>query len=825
MDLAQAIAAWTLTALALAAVTAIVARRWRHASQPPDEVAELRRRCAALEAEIARQSATEQSLQHSVEKYRALVEHANDVVLIAQDGVMKFANPRTESVLGYRHEELVSMPFTDLIVPEDRAMVLDRYLRRLQGEDVPSRYKFRILARGGEPSWVEINTLVVQWEGRPGSLCFLRDVNDQVRAEEQIREAQAAAEEANRAKSRFLANMSHELRTPMNGVIGLTELTLSTPLAAEQRSYLDGVLESAEFMLSLINSILDFSKIEADKITLSAAEFRLRGELSDTIKIVALRAAEKGLELACDVRPDVPDYLMGDAARLRQVLFNLVGNAIKFTEQGEVSLTVERDASVAAAAGSVALRFTVRDTGIGIPAEKQRLIFEAFQQADDSITRQYGGTGLGLAIGRQLVELMGGKLTVESQPARGSQFAFTVPFTLARAAEEDDSHPEVRGLRALVVDGHPATRQAIVDMLLAWRIDATGVDFASEAGDKTFDLVIADSRAADIPSAAPLVVVVARPRPGETRHEAAPAGAVLVTRPVTPSDLLEAVLRARAGSVAGHSAAPSPNTVAMAATPLRVLLVEDNAINQRVAISWLEKRGHRVALATGGQQAIDMLAGAPFDAVLMDLEMPGMGGVEATARIRAAEADGGGRIPIIAMTAHALPGDRERCLAAGMDDYLSKPVRPAELFATVERCGAPDAENRAAPRQAAGARQHAADCLFDRDAALESVGGDAALLSEIIDIFLADCPRWLRDLEAAIGEDRGDEARRLAHSLKNSAGYFGASAIRQQAFALEEAARDGRLVEAREMLAALHVDLERLLPELAACRDDLACRE
>jgi PAS domain S-box-containing protein len=851
----EAFAGSVVTLAVLGGAMALVSHRRRVGAGParpprpasPEQTAELEREKVRLELDLERHKQIEEALRHSEAKYRDLIEHANDVILIAQDGVMKFANPRTHTLLGYKSEDLANIPFSDLIHAEDRNLVLERYMRRLRGEDVPARYNFRVVGRDGRIFWVEINSVIVDWEGRPATLCFLRDVTDQIRAAEQIREAKQAAEEANRAKSRFLANMSHELRTPMNGIIGLTELALAGPLDEESRRHLEGVLESAEFMLSLINTILDFSKIEASKLTLSPLEFRLRGEVSDTIKIVALRAAEKGLRLACHIRPNVPDYLVGDASRLRQVLFNLVGNAIKFTEQGEVVLLVEvvnRDAQ------RIELRFTVCDTGIGIPLEKRQLIFEPFQQADDSISRQYGGTGLGLAICRQLIQMMGGELQVESEVGRGSRFHFMVPFQIPQNRQTVHlAPPELRGATILVVDEHASTREAICDMLLAWELNPTPASRADEGVERLqnrcrdgnpFALALVDDEveAGRVPlvlervrKASPttrLIAVERRSKMGGLLQRSAHHRRLLsarVAKPVIPSELFEAVLRAMDRSVAQPSQA-EPLSIAPATESLRVLLVEDNAINQRVAINWLEKRGHQVTLATNGEAALARLDGEAFDVILMDLEMPGLGGTETTARIRQREAVHGGHIPIVAMTAHALEGDRERCLAVGMDDYLAKPIRAAELFRVVERFGRQgslagvDEISGTIAREPNARPPDGQQPPFDQRNALEAVGNDPMLLRELIDIFLADSPKWLRDLDSALGDHRAEDARRVAHSLKNSAGYFAAQGVRGLAFDLERAAGSGDLAKAARIMGELSAEVNRLNQGLAAFRHE-----
>lgn len=525
-----------------------------------------------------------------------------------------------------------------------------------------------------------------------------------VRSEAELRAAKDKAEEATRAKSQFLANMSHEIRTPMNGVIGAAELLRDTTLTASQREYLYMVTQSAEALLHLINDILDFSKIEAGRLELEQVSFNLRDELADTLQSFAARATEKGIELACHVGLDVPDALEGDPHRLRQVIINLVGNALRFTDQGEVVVDIAVDGIEDQ---DVWLRLAVSDTGPGIPADKQQLIFEAFAQADTSFTRRYGGTGLGLTIASQLVQLMGGQLQLESTTGRGSVFHFTLPFTLSQVEPTGlpVEQPTLRGLPVLVVDDNDTNRRILDEMIRGWGLKPQTVDsgpkalaaLRNAAGiGRPFRLVLLDMMMPDMDGFAvareiargseaerPAVIMLSSAHKDEmARRKQAVGISSFLLKPVRQSELLEAIFAVLKVTVADEASAPAPAPDHR--TPLHVLLAEDNAVNQRLALRLLEKRGHRVKIVGNGALAIEALANDSFDVVLMDVQMPEMDGFQATAAIREQERATGKHMPVIAMTAHAMRGDRERCLAAGMDDYISKPLRAEDFYQVVE---------------------------------------------------------------------------------------------------------------------------------------------
>jgi PAS domain S-box-containing protein len=656
-------------------------------------------------------------LRETEQFFRSVLELAPDGMMVVDaQGVIQLANAQCEKLFSYPRSELIGQK-VEMLVPveaRDGHEALRRgFVSNPTGRPMGSGGELRGLRKDGSQFPIEIglSPLPPRLGEESRIAVSIRDITERREQEAALRAEKLKAEEATKAKSAFLANMSHEIRTPMNGIMGMTELALDTDLTAEQRDYLNTVKSSADALLSLLNDILDFSKIEAGRIELDPIEFLLRDSISDTLNPLALRASSKGLELAYDVDPAVPDALIGDVYRLRQVLVNLIGNAIKFTERGEVVVAVKL---IERKGDDLTLNFAVRDTGIGIAPDAAARLFRPFEQAESSTTRKYGGTGLGLAISRQLVELMGGQIKLDSIHGQGSTFSFTVNLkagTERPSTPVDDAAKLFKGKTALVVDDNATNRRILTGMLDHWGLRSVAADSAAaalamidrsrNAGDEIslvltdlhmpemdgFELTQALRQRTDARNL-PIFMLTSSASPGDNARCAELKVAARLLKPVKQSLLLDNIVRV----LAGANRVETPSTAVLAEMPAgeskrsyRVLLAEDQEVNRKFAVRLLSNAGHEVVAAVNGREAVEKWKTERVDLILMDLQMPELDGLDATREIRATEAAKGGHIPIIALTANAMQGDREICHAAGMDGYVPKPVKKEALFNEIAR--------------------------------------------------------------------------------------------------------------------------------------------
>ncbi|HVV00553.1 MAG TPA: response regulator, partial [Verrucomicrobiae bacterium] len=667
--------------------------------------------------------------------------------------------------------------------------------------------------------------------------------------------ARVAAESAARVKAEFLANMSHEIRTPMNGIIAMAGLLFDTPLTHEQRGYVETIYSSSESLLTIINDILDFSKIESGKLEIESHPFSLRGCIEEALELLGTKAAEKKIDIGCQVTDAVPSMVLGDVTRVRQIIVNLVSNGIKFTAAGEVIVQVESLSAAPAAVPSEdwLLHFSVRDTGIGIPVDRLARLFKSFSQADASTTRRYGGTGLGLAISKRLVEFMGGKMWVESVPERGSTFHFTLP--MRAASDEGKLPPEARApqladLRVLIVDDNPAIGRILDEQARKWGMTPRVANDPAQAlewlrAGETFDVGIIDfdmprmdgvelgREIRSTPGALMMPLVLLMPMAG--RSENAEASAVAfggcVSKPVKPAKLREALLGVVSGAKPNVKSTPAsarldPNLASR--LPLRILLCDDNAVNQKVASRLLQQMGYRADVAANGVEGMAALDRQPYDMIFMDIMMPEMGGIEATRIIRERQGDPR-RFPnyktpivIVAITANAMQGDREKCLAAGMDDYLPKPVRPEDIRAIIDRWGAiaatvqsaaPEVQPAASGDQACAASASAPASAdpegpVDMDRLMEFTDGNPESFRELVTLYLEQTSAQLEQLETAVQAGNAGDIRRLAHSCAGASATCGIRRIAPLLRELERHGHDNVLAGCGELLARIQREFE-----------------
>ncbi|HYQ05124.1 MAG TPA: response regulator [Polyangiaceae bacterium] len=779
----------------------------------------------------------EEAMRLSEERYRNTFEHAPAGMVhtdFHERSVLR-VNKTYCDMTGWSREELLGRGGMDIIHPEDRQVSSERLAAVARGEHAASyAAQLRIMRKDGSSMWIRITVSPGRDspDGHPYAIGMIEDISERMRLESELKSAKESAEASNRAKDEFLANVSHEIRTPMNAILGMTELVLDTRLDEMQRQSLQTVKSATASLLAIINDLLDFSKIEAGKMELDLAEFQLRALLGDAMRALAVRAHRKGLELLCSVAPDVPDTLIGDAGRLRQVLINLVGNAVKFTMSGEIAVEV----GVASQHDQdVELEFAVRDTGIGIPLDKQTSIFRAFEQEDMSTTRKYGGTGLGLTIAARLVAMMGGTIEVQSAPQRGSTFGFTAHFQWRDSAESSSviqSQAALRDLRVLVVDDNAANREILGRWLTGWRMQPTLVSDGVAAMDalwhavtsrQPYGLILLDARMPDIDgftlaskireraelSATPIVLLTSEDRQSDIERLRELRIEAHVLKPVPQDELLSTIYEVMTRSrtplrgPASDSVRTAAERPAHSSLPLRVLVAEDNAFNSQLLQQLLTSRGHAVRVAHNGREALEYARSGSFDLLLLDLHMPELDGFQVIEALRAHERRiGDGRhLLTIALTARSRDEDRERCFAAGMDDFLAKPIQADALWSAIARITAePPTARRAA----------SASSLLNPEVLLAACGGSPVILEAVRSGLRARLPLELEGVESALGARDALRLRETAHTLLGLVSAF-STLVAGLASSLEDAAASGDLTDAPELTERLRAIAPRLL--------------
>ncbi|MEW4487410.1 PAS domain S-box protein [Thalassoglobus sp. JC818] len=774
----------------------------------------------------------------------AIVESSADAIIgKALDGTIKSWNQGASQLYGYEADEVIGQNYTALLCAEDEQM--PKPVDVSERDWNVSTFEVTRIDRDGNQIEVGITESgILSSEGRLiGTASIERDISSRKRRETELEEARHAAEVANKTKSEFVANISHELRTPMNAVLGMLRIVLEEPLPQALRDYLGTAKDSAETLLLILDDLLDFSRMEAGRFELDPEPFRLRETVENTVKTLANRAHQKGLELTFDVEGSVPDRLEGDGFRLRQVLVNLTGNAIKFTDHGEVVVTVS---SNMIDDETVQIEFTVADTGVGIPEEDLERIFEPFTQVDSSITRSRTGSGLGLSICRELIQKMGGEIGVTSEVGKGTLFRFTSQFRVISVVEESFDTTHLSGHRAIVIDDNQTNLRVVSKRLSDWGMEVSATGSQEEAEDiwksisesTTPSVAIVDSadngtssldlitQARDYGVTCPFILMVSpRNRLFLERLTRRFDICSLIEKPVTGSDLFDAIMGVLNGESVERKVA-DPKAPLKAARSLNLLVAEDTPANQKVVRAIFERRGHKISVVENGREALEAVKQEKFDAVLMDVQMPEMDGLQATGLIRELDAPLG-KIPIIAMTAHARREDRRRCLAAGMSGYVSKPIQAFKLIRLVERLvndqerSYPGSTSATASSPAEKSDEESTESskmndvpMFNLSIALERMGGDREILDEMIKAFLEDAPILLEEVYAAHSEENWTNLRRGAHSLKGLAANFEALPVVESAQVVEQSAKDNDSSNLDQQIRALTRDLEELIAAL-----------